>query len=202
MSARIPNLVYAAIYRAKSRDPLASNPRYYLFTPAKAHVVVVGLAVMPLRRIAPGSTASSASTKRPSDCDRHPMNLQELANQIRETPLCDLLQWHGFEIKSEGVSFRAKNDHHNIVVTGNRWFENKAGLGGVGAIDLQMHLTDEDFAAACQTLARDFRGPSIGEIRLSFPIERHIPISAGAQALSRIGGEIRRAKRSELADCP
>ena len=62
------------------------------------------------------------------------MNLQELASQVRETPLCDLLQWHGFEIKSEGVTFRAKNDRHNIVVTGNRWFDNKAGLGGLARI--------------------------------------------------------------------
>ena len=75
-------------------------------------------------------------------------------------------------------------------------------LGGLGAIDLQMHLTGEDFAAACQTLARDFRGLSTAEIGLSFPIERHIRIRAGAQALSRTGGEIRCAKRSELADCP
>jgi hypothetical protein len=73
------------------------------------------------------------------------MKLQELANQVRETPLCDLLQWHGFEIKSEGVTFRAKNDRHSIFVTGNRWFDNKAGLGGLGAIHLQMHLTGEDF---------------------------------------------------------
>jgi hypothetical protein len=58
------------------------------------------------------------------------MNLQELANQARETPLCDLLQRRGFEIKPEGVTYRAKNDRCNIVVTGNRWFDNKAGLGG------------------------------------------------------------------------
>ena len=103
------------------------------------------------------------------------MNLQELANQVRKTPLYDLLRRHGFEIKSEGVTFRARNKRHNIVATGNRWFDNKAGLGGVGAIDLQMHLTGEDFAAVCQTLASDFRGPSTGEIGLSFPIERNIP---------------------------
>jgi hypothetical protein len=34
--------------------------------------------------------------------------------------------------------------------------------------------TGEDFVAACQALARDFRGPSTAEIGLSFPIERHI----------------------------
>ena len=80
-----------------------------------------------------------------------------------------------FEIKPEGITFRARNDRYNIVVTGNRWFDNKAGLGGLGAIDLQMHLTGEEFAAAYQTLARDFRGISPAEIGSSFPIERHIP---------------------------
>jgi hypothetical protein len=102
------------------------------------------------------------------------MNLQEHANQVRETPLCELLQWRGFEIKSEGVTFRAKNDRHNIVVTGNRWFDNKAAVGGLGAIDLQMHLTGEDFAAAYQTLATDFRAVSTAEIGLSFPIHHCI----------------------------
>ena len=102
------------------------------------------------------------------------MNLQEVANQVRETSLCGLLQWHGFDIKSEGATFRAKNDGHNIVVTENRWFDNKAGLGGLGAIDLQMHLTGEDFAAACQTLQTDFKAISPAEIGLSFPIQRYI----------------------------
>ena len=98
-----------------------------------------------------------------------------VADGLREISLRELLRWHGFEIKPEGITFRARNDRYNIVVTGNRWFDNKAGLGGLGAIDLQMHLSGEDFAAACQTLARDFRGPSVGEIRLSFPLERHMP---------------------------
>ena len=83
-----------------------------------------------------------------------------LADSMRNISLRELLRWHGFEIKPEGITYRAKNDRYNIVVTGNRWFDNKAGVGGLGAIDLQMHLTGEDFAAACQTLARDFRGPS------------------------------------------
>jgi hypothetical protein len=85
------------------------------------------------------------------------VTLQELANQVRETSLYGLLQWHGFDIKSEGATFRAKNDGHNFDVTENRWFDNKAGLGGLGAIDLQMHLTGEDFSAACQTLHKDFK---------------------------------------------
>jgi hypothetical protein len=37
-----------------------------------------------------------------------------------------------------------------------------------------MHLGGEDFVAACQTLARDFRAVSTPENRLSFPVEGHI----------------------------
>jgi Protein of unknown function (DUF3991)/Toprim-like len=97
-----------------------------------------------------------------------------VADHLRNISLRELLRWHGFEIKPEGVTCRAKNDRYNLVVTGNRWFDNKAGLGGLGAIDLQIHLAGEDLAAACQILARDFRGISTPEIGLSFPIERHI----------------------------
>ena len=42
--------------------------------------------------------------------------------------------------------------------------KSKAGVGGLGAIDLQMHLTGEDFAAAC-------REPSQG-IFEAFPLPR------------------------------
>jgi hypothetical protein len=82
-----------------------------------------------------------------------------LADHVRDISLRELLCWHGFEIKAEGIIFRARNDRYNIVATGDLWFDNKAGLGGLGAVDLQIHLTGEDFAAACETLSRDFRGP-------------------------------------------
>lgn len=75
---------------------------------------------------------------------------------IRAIPLPELLAWHGIVGKREGSSLRAKTDHHNIVITGNRWFDNNAGIGGVGAIDLQMHLTGENFRAAFETLTNQF----------------------------------------------
>ena len=59
------------------------------------------------------------------------------ADHLRDISLRELLRLHGFEIKPEGITCRAKNDRYNIVVTGNRWFDNKAGVGGLGAIDLQ-----------------------------------------------------------------
>jgi len=88
---------------------------------------------------------------------------------VRDIPLGDLLHWHGFDLKPEGISFRARNDRHNIVVTGKRWFDNKVGRGGAGAIDLQMHLSGKDFLTSCQTLASGFQSVGRGDIGLSFP---------------------------------
>lgn len=81
----------------------------------------------------------------------------------------ELLAWHGLDPKPEGLSFRAKTDHHNIVVTGEKWFDNKTGAGGAGAIDLQMHLAGEGFSAACQTLANQFRPVAVSRPGIEFP---------------------------------
>lgn len=78
------------------------------------------------------------------------------ADALREINLVDLVGWHGLPVRREGVSVRVKTDRHNIVITGNKWFDNKAGLGGLGAIDLQMHLGRQDFSAACDALANEF----------------------------------------------
>jgi len=99
----------------------------------------------------------------------NPFPAYSLADQVRDIPLRDLLHWHGFDLKSEGISFRARNDRHNIVITGKRWFDNKAGRGGAGAIDLQMHLSGKDFLTSCQTLASNFQSVGRGDLGLSFP---------------------------------
>lgn len=95
-------------------------------------------------------------------------------DELRAIPLTDLLAWHGFEIRPEGRSFRAKTTHHNIVVTGTRWFDNKTGMAGAGAIDLQIHLSGEDFSAACQTLANEFR-PGAARPGIVFPAGKSAP---------------------------
>jgi hypothetical protein len=66
-------------------------------------------------------------SRRMTDQESH----DNLADHLRDT-LRELLRWHGFQIKPEGVTFRARNDRYNIVVTGNRWFDNKIGVGGAG----------------------------------------------------------------------
>lgn len=98
---------------------------------------------------------------------------------LRAIALPALLVWHGFDPKREGVSYRVKTDRHNIVATGNRWFDNKTGTGGAGAIDLQMHLTGESFSAACQTLACQFRPSATVRSGIEFPAGK----SAGADRL-------------------
>jgi hypothetical protein len=97
------------------------------------------------------------------------MKISELADQVRDIPLRDVLERYGFEPRREGTTLRAKSLHHNIVVTGGRWFDNKANIGGGGAIDLVMHLGGVDFMAACISLVDQFRPLAAGQSDLSFP---------------------------------
>lgn len=91
------------------------------------------------------------------------------ADELRSIPLADLLTWHGLEPKPEGASFRAKTDRHNIVATGSKWFDNAAGIGGFGAIDLRMHLAGEAFSEACLTLTNHFRAGLVARSGIEFP---------------------------------
>lgn len=91
------------------------------------------------------------------------------ADELRAISLPALLAWHGFDPKPEGLSFRAKTDRHNLVTTGNRWYDNKSGIGGTGAIDLQIYLTGEGFSVASQTLAGQFRAGITSQPGITFP---------------------------------
>jgi hypothetical protein len=97
------------------------------------------------------------------------MNLSQLADQVRETPLRDVLAHYEFDVKPEGTTLRAKTERHNIVVTGSRWFDNKAGVGGGGAIDLVMHIARVDFSVACRFVADQFRPLAATQSNLSSP---------------------------------
>jgi hypothetical protein len=97
------------------------------------------------------------------------MNISQLADQVRDTPLRDVLAHYGFDVKPEGTTLRAKTEAYNIVVTGSRWFDNKAGVGGGGAIDLVMHIAGVDFPVACRSLAEEFRPLAAAQDSLSFP---------------------------------
>ena len=97
------------------------------------------------------------------------MKISELADQVRDIPLRDVLERYGFEPRREGTTLRAKSPLHNIVVTGGRWFDNKANIGGGGAIDLVMHIGGVDFMAACRSLAEQFRPFAAGQSDHSFP---------------------------------
>jgi hypothetical protein len=96
------------------------------------------------------------------------MKITRIADQVRNIPLREVLERYGFEAKAEGTTLRAKSDLHNIVVTGGKWFDNKAGVGGAGAIDLVIHLTRVDFSSACRSLAGDFLPSEAGRTLPSF----------------------------------
>jgi uncharacterized protein DUF3991/Toprim domain-containing protein len=97
------------------------------------------------------------------------MKISELADQVRDIPLRDVLEHYGFQTKPEGTTLRAKSERHNIVVTGSRWFDNKANVGGGGAIDLVMHIAGVEFFAACRSLADEFRSLAAAHSDVSFP---------------------------------
>ena len=97
------------------------------------------------------------------------MKISELVDQVRDIPLRDVLEHYGFETKPEGTTLRAKTERHNIVVTGSRWFDNKANVGGGGAIDLVMHIAGVEFSAACRSLADEFRPLAAAQSEVSFP---------------------------------
>jgi hypothetical protein len=97
------------------------------------------------------------------------MKISELADQVRNIPLSEVLERYGFEAKPEGTTLRAKSEHHNIVLTGCLWFDNRAGVGGAGAIDLVIHIAKVDFSSACRSLADQFRLLAVSQTTLSFP---------------------------------
>jgi hypothetical protein len=109
------------------------------------------------------------------------MKISALADQVRGIPLRDVLEHHGFAVRPEGAMLRAKSRHHNIVVTGSRWFDNKAGVGGEGAADLVIHLAKVNFSAACRSLADEFIGA--GQSPLSFPKGRKEPFASEEEIL-------------------
>jgi hypothetical protein len=106
-----------------------------------------------------------------------------VSNRVRSIPLRDLLTWHGFKLTSEGVSFRAKDDRYNIVIHGDKWFDNRAGVGSAGAINLQMHICGGDFRATCRVLAEQFR-PVVGG--LEFPVHRVWEASSPRQSFEEL----------------
>ena len=56
------------------------------------------------------------------------MKISELADQVRNIPLSEVLERYGFEAKPEGTTLRAKSEHHNIVVTAASGSTTRQGL--------------------------------------------------------------------------
>lgn len=96
------------------------------------------------------------------------MPLINLAEQVREIPVTQILQSEGFKADRQGQSIMFKDDNHSINVTGQKWFDHRHGKGGYGAIDLAIHLNQTDFRQACVWLSD--RHGSNHQTNLSFPV--------------------------------
>jgi hypothetical protein len=96
------------------------------------------------------------------------MPIINLAEQVREIPVAQILQAEGFKSDRQGQSIMFKDDNHSINVTGQKWFDHKNDKGGYGAIDLAIHLNQTDFRQACLWLAD--RYGSNHQTNLSFPV--------------------------------
>ena len=114
------------------------------------------------------------------------MKISELADQVRSIPLRGVLARYGFETKPEGTTLRAKSEHYNIVVTGNRWFDNKANVGGGGAIDLVMHIAGVDLFGACRSLVDDFRPLAAAQSDLSSPTSLQSQAATGKKPFEEL----------------
>lgn len=81
------------------------------------------------------------------------MTFKELIDSVRPTALNDILNVHGLSGIRQGNSVRYKDEATNIVVTGDKWYDNKCTRGGVGPIDLVSHLRKCSFRDAVLWLA-------------------------------------------------
>ena len=77
-----------------------------------------------------------------------------MAADVRKIPLSEVLSSRGFVARKEGNSTMWRGNAQAINVTGDAlWFDHKAGKGGVGTIDLIMHLDGQSFREAVNSLA-------------------------------------------------
>jgi len=86
------------------------------------------------------------------------MSLKKTAEEVRNISLDEVCRSMGLPLKSEGTrSWRVKTDDLNLVIRGERFYENDQMKGGGGAIDLVMVLRKCDFKNAVLWLHESFK---------------------------------------------
>ena len=86
------------------------------------------------------------------------MSLKKTADQVRNIPLDEVCRSMGLPVKKEGAkSWRVKTEKLNLVIIGERFYENNSMKGSGGAIDLVMHLENCDFKDAVLWLSENFK---------------------------------------------
>ena len=94
------------------------------------------------------------SQKLSTELDAARRSQRELTDLVRDIPLPDVLRRLGWgDGQPEGSSMIWRTGEHAIAVTGEKWFDHKAGKGGGKSIDLVMHLMSCSFSEAVGWLA-------------------------------------------------
>lgn len=98
---------------------------------------------------------------------------ESLVERVRTIPLQRALEGLGFFVSRDGAFQPRKNARteavfvtdsagvHELILTGEKWFDKLENVGGGGAIDLVMHLKGVSFSKAVRLLAKEVLGEAV-----------------------------------------
>ena len=100
-----------------------------------------------------------------------------MAADVRKIPLSEVLSSRGFVARKEGNSTMWRGNAQAINVTGDAlWFDHKSGKGGVGTIDLVMHLDGQSFREAVHSLSGGHHGRFDAHSAAATPLAERRPL--------------------------
>lgn len=94
----------------------------------------------------------------------------DLIAKARAKPLLDVLEDLGYYVSRDSafeprkskrtvsVFISSDGDVRELILTGEKWYDKRAEVGGGGAIDLVMHLTGRSFVQAVKCLTHAEEG--------------------------------------------
>lgn len=80
----------------------------------------------------------------------------EQLENLRHINCTEVLESLGYEIKIEGTTVRVKTEDLNLVITDNKFTENKSMVGGFGSVSLLVDVFKYKFKDAVSYLANNF----------------------------------------------
>ena len=100
-----------------------------------------------------------------------------MAADVRKIPLSEILSSRGLVARKEGNSTMWRGNAQAINVTGETlWFDHKSGKGGVGTIDLVMHLDGQSFREAVNSLSEGHHRRFDAHAAVAIPLPERRPL--------------------------